>query len=53
MERMPRGIYSKEFREQAVRLHEAEGLTIPEVAKRLSLPPGTLKTLSNLFNWQV
>lgn len=43
MERIPRGIYTKEFREQAVRLREAEGLTIPEVARRLSLPPGTLK----------
>lgn len=43
MERMPRGVYTQEFREQAVRLHEVEGLTIPEVAKRLSLPGGTLK----------
>jgi len=43
MEHIPRGIYTREFREQAVRLHENEGLTIPEVAKRLSLPPGTLK----------
>ena len=43
MERIPRGIYTQEFRAQAVRLHEVEGLTIPEVAKRLSLPGGTLK----------
>lgn len=43
MERMPRGIYTQEFRAQAVRLHEVNGLTIPEVAKRLSLPGGTLK----------
>lgn len=43
MERIPKGIYTKEFREQAVRLHEVDGLTIPEVAKRLSLPGGTLK----------
>lgn len=43
MERIPRGIYSPEFREQAVRLHEVDGLTVPEVAKRLSLPQGTLK----------
>lgn len=43
MERLPKGIYTKEFREQAVRLHEVDGLTIPEVAKRLSLPGGTLK----------
>lgn len=43
MERIPRGIYSPEFREQAVRLHEVDGLTVPEVARRLSLPQGTLK----------
>ena len=43
MERIPRGIYTQKFREQAVRLHEVDGMTIPEVAKRLSLPGGTLK----------
>ena len=43
MERIPRGIYSQEFRGEAVRLHEMDGLTVPEVAKRLSLPQGTLK----------
>jgi transposase len=43
MERIPRGIYTQEFRTEAVRLHEVDGLTIPEVAKRLSLPGGTLK----------
>ncbi len=44
MERIPRGIYTQEFRAQAVRLHEVDGLTIAEVAKRLSLPGGTLRT---------
>lgn len=43
MERLPKGVYTPEFRDQAVRLHEVEGLTVPEAAKRLSLPPGTLK----------
>jgi transposase len=43
MERIARGIYTQEFRSQAVRLHEVDGLTIPEAAKRLSLPQGTLK----------
>ena len=43
MERLPRGIYSPELREQAVRLYDAEHLTIPELAKRLSIPKGTLK----------
>ena len=43
MERTPNGIYTPEFRVQAVRLHEVDGLTMPEVSKRLSLPIGTLK----------
>jgi len=43
MERIPRGVYTAEFREQAVRLHEVEKLTIPEAARRLSLSVGTLK----------
>jgi len=43
MERLPRGVYSPELREQAVRLFEDEQLTIPELAKRLSIPKGTLK----------
>lgn len=28
MERIPRGIYTQEFRSQALRLHEVDGLTI-------------------------
>jgi transposase len=43
MKRLPNGIYTPEFREQAVRLHEVDGLTMPEVSRRLSLPIGTLK----------
>ena len=43
MERIARGIYTQEFREQAVRLNEVDGMTISEVVKRLSLPGGTLK----------
>jgi transposase len=43
MERLPRAVYTPEFREQAVRLHEVEGLTVPEAAKRLSMSQGTLK----------
>ena len=43
MERIPRGVYTKEFREQAVKLVEAEGLSIREAARRLSLPVGSLK----------
>ena len=43
MERLPRVVYTPEFREQAVRLHEVDGLTVPEVANRLSMSQGTLK----------
>ena len=43
MERIPKGIYNPEFREQAVRLYEIDKLTMPEIARRLSLPQGTLK----------
>lgn len=43
MKRLPKAVYTPEFRDQAVRLHEVEGLTIPEAARRLSLPLGTLK----------
>ncbi|MBP6057674.1 MAG: transposase [Nitrosomonas sp.] len=43
MKRIPRGIYTQEFRAQAVSLHEVDGLTISEAARRFSLPPGTLK----------
>lgn len=35
MERIPQGVYMQEFREQAVLLHEVDGLMLPEVAKRL------------------
>ena len=43
MERIPRGIYTQEFREQAIGLVEVDGLTIKAAARRLSLPVGSLK----------
>jgi transposase len=42
MKRLPKGTYTKEFREQAVGLVTQEGLSVPEAARRLSLPKGTL-----------
>jgi transposase len=42
MKRLPKGTYTKEFREQAVRLVTEEGLSVPEAGRRLSLPKGTL-----------
>ena len=45
MERMPKGVYTLEFRAQAVKLVESEGLSIDQAAKRLSVPK------SSLSNW--
>ena len=45
MERIPKGLYTPEFRAEAVRMVEAEGLSVGQVAKRLSVPK------SSLNNW--
>ncbi len=45
MERIPKGIYTPEFRAEAVKLVEAEGLSVDRAAKRLSVPK------SSLGNW--
>ncbi len=37
MERVPNGKYTKEFREEAAKLVEESGLSIPEVGRRLSV----------------
>ncbi|MDO8569162.1 MAG: IS3 family transposase [Dehalococcoidales bacterium] len=42
MKRVPQGRYTKEFREEAVKLVTEEKLSLPEAARRLSLPPSTL-----------
>ena len=42
MQRLPRGVYTKEFREQAVRLVLEEGLPLPRAGRRLSMSPKTL-----------
>lgn len=41
-QRIPKAIYSKEFREQAVKQVTEERLSAKEAARRLSLPPSTL-----------
>ena len=43
MERIPHGKYTKEFREEAVKLITEEKLSIPETARRLNLPNSTLE----------
>ena len=42
MKRGPQGRYTKEFREEAVKLVTEEKLSLPEAARRVSLPPSTL-----------
>ena len=42
MKGIPRGRYTKEFREEAVKLVTEEKLSWMEAARRLSLSPGTL-----------
>ena len=42
MKRGPQGRYSKEFREEAVKLVTEERLSLPEAGRRLSLAPSTI-----------
>lgn len=44
MERIPYRNYTREFREEAVKLVTEGKLSIPEVGRRLSVPPSTLST---------
>jgi transposase len=41
-QRIPNAKYTKEFREEAVKLITEGGLSIPEVGRRLSLAPSTI-----------
>ena len=42
MKGVPQGRYTREFRQEAVKLVTEEKLSLPEAARRLSLPPSTL-----------
>ena len=42
MKGIPRGRYTKEFREEAVKLVVEEKLSLPEAGRRLSLAPSTI-----------
>lgn len=42
MQRLPRGVYTQEFREQGVRLVVEEKLSIPQASQRLSRSPKTV-----------
>jgi len=39
---IPRGRYTREFREEAVKLVTGEKMSLPEAARRLSLAPSTI-----------
>ena len=43
MERIPRAVYTRELREEAVRLVTEGGFTVREVGERLSIPYQTIK----------
>jgi transposase-like protein len=49
LERIPYGKYTREFREEAVKLVTVEKLSIPEAARRLSLPPSTLTNWVKMY----
>jgi transposase len=42
MKGIPQGRYTKEFREEAVKMVIEGSMSLPEAARRLSLPPSTL-----------
>jgi transposase len=42
MKGIPQGRYTKEFREEAVKIVMDGSMSLPEAARRLSLPPSTL-----------
>lgn len=49
MERVPNGRYTKEFREEAVKMVTDGGLSALEISKRLSLPKSTLERWIRVF----
>ncbi|SEK15258.1 transposase [Paraburkholderia tropica] len=44
MKRIPKAVYTKEFREEAVKLAMTDGVGVSEAARRLSI---SMKTLAN------
>jgi transposase len=45
MNRIPKAVYTKEFREEAVKLAQTEGVGVSEAVRRLSIP------MKSLANW--
>ena len=46
MEKIPKAVFTKEFKEEVVKMVMEEGLSIGEVGRRLSIPKSTLDYLS-------
>jgi transposase len=57
MKGVPQGRYTMEFRQEAVKLVTEGKLSLPEAARRLSLPPSTISYWVKAFKagyiWQV
>ena len=49
MKGIPQGRYTKEFREEAVKMVMDERLSVPEAGRRLSLPPSTITSWVKQF----
>ena len=49
MKKVPKGKYTKEFREEAVKLVTEGGLSLPEAGLRLSLPSSTIRNWVQAF----
>jgi len=43
VEKVPKGVYTMEFKQEAVKLVTEAGLSIPEVARRLSVGKSTIE----------
>lgn len=42
MEKIPKAVFTDEFKEEAVKMVTEGGLSVPEVSRRLSIPKSTL-----------
>ncbi len=50
MKRMPRRIFTEEFKKEAVRLFKEQDLTLAEVARNLDIDPKSLKSWVKLYD---
>lgn len=50
MKRVPRRIFTEEFKKEAVRLFKQQDLTLAEVSRNLDIAPKSLKTWMALYD---